>query len=63
VEPLEYAGVKEILTIVAENDEDKYFPPPLCFDDDSESTQLLERTIQDLKNRHKLYDPLEEGCE
>lgn len=62
IEALEYAGVKEITT-VAEDVQDSFFPPPSSIDEDSEVTLLLEHAIQDLKNRHKLYDPLEEGCE
>ena len=62
IEALEYAGVKEI-SMVGEDFQDNFFPPPLSIDEKSENALRLEHTIQDLKNRHKLYDPLEEGCE
>lgn len=37
------------------------FPPPV--DDISDSDILYLHAIEDLNVRHKLYDPLEEGCE
>ena len=58
VEALKYAGVKEIIT-VGENDHVS-FPPPVDIND---SDKLLKHAIEDLTARHKLYDPLEEGCE
>ena len=58
VEALRYAGVKEIIT-VEENDRVS-FPPPV---DIKDSDKLFKHAIEDLNVRHKLYDPLEEGCE
>lgn len=58
VEALKYAGVKEIIT-VEENDHVS-FPPPVDINDSDKS---LKRAIEDLNVCHKLYDPLEEGCE
>jgi len=58
VEALKYAGVKEIIT-VEENDHVS-FPLPA---DINNFDKFFLHAIEDLNVRHKLYDPLEEGCE
>ena len=58
VEALKYAGVKEIITV--EENEHASFPPPVDIND---SDKFFLHAIEDLNVRHKLYDPLEEGCE
>ena len=54
---LEYAGVKEILDVELD---DPRFPPALSI---SDNDPLLLHTVKELKLKHRLYNPLEKGCE
>ena len=56
-EALNYAGVKEILDVEID---DSRFPQPVSIPDNH---PLLLHTVKELELKHKLYNPLEKGCE
>jgi len=60
-EALDYAGVK-MISIVTREEESRFFPPPIATPFEGENKRLLDHTLEDLKNRHNVFDPLEEGC-
>ena len=54
---LKYAGVQDI---EMDDDENSVFPDPITIDDNNE---LLAHAVMDLRLKHKLYNPIEKGCE
>ena len=54
---LSYAGIGKIDLV---DETDSRFPQPAKIED---SNEYLLHSVKDLRLKHKLYDPLEEGCE
>ena len=54
---LKYAGVQDI---EMDDVERSVFPDPITIDDNNE---LLAHAVKDLELKHKLYNPIERGCE
>ncbi|KAL3902781.1 MAG: hypothetical protein SGILL_010698 [Bacillariaceae sp.] len=54
---LKYAGVHDI---EMDDEESSVFPAPITIDDNNE---LLAHAVKDLELKHKLYNPIEKGCE
>jgi hypothetical protein len=54
---LRYAGVQDI---EMDNEKNSVFPDPIEIDDNEE---LLAHAVKDLGLKHKLYNPIEKGCE
>ena len=57
---LSYAGIENIELV---DEADPRFPQPAKIEDREDSNALLLHAVKDLGLKHKLYDPLEEGCE
>lgn len=56
-EALDYAGISEIRMV---RSDDPRFPQPASIPD---THDLLLHAVKDINLKHKLYDPLEQGCE